>query len=373
MSQHNRRADDKPQKAAPSQVIIKKIKKVSGHGHHGGSWKVAYADFVTAMMAFFLLMWLLNSTSEEQKRGISNYFGPYGHSMGAGGSGGVMGGLTLQKDGIYTDDKKSISQINPAYQVDPDMQQGDGFVEDGRNTNKKTPSEKSSVNAAKMDQLKKEEAKKASDANLKKMADDYQNKLFEEVESNLRQAIASDSGLKDLAKNLLVEKTPEGLRIQIVDENGLSMFPSGSAEMYDYTKKLLQKVGSVIQKLPNKISITGHTDAKPFSNSNSYGNWELSTDRANASRRALINFQVVSDRITSVVGKADTEPLIATDPESERNRRISIVLLREGDSLPTNKGQAAKVSEAEGAVHTKFTNALGEENRLPRKEPILKN
>jgi len=135
--------------------------------------------------------------------------------------------------------------------------------------------------------------------------------------------------LQDLKDHLLVDQTPEGMRIQIVDQEGESMFPSGSAQMYETTRKLLDLVADAVRQLPQQIAIKGHTDSTPYSGDNGYSNWELSTDRANSSRRALMQAGLPAQRIASVVGLADTEPLTADDPTAAKNRRISIILLRE--------------------------------------------
>ena len=156
-----------------------------------------------------------------------------------------------------------------------------------------------------------------------------EQELFKEIKENLVKEMESTAELKDLLKNLVIDETDEGLRIQIIDQDQQSMFPSGSAKMYDYTKKLLEKVGQAVQNVPNKLSISGHTDATPFNNDGDYGNWELSTDRASSSRRVLKDSGIDNDRISSVVGKAETEPLDKDDPKSPQNRRISIVLQRQ--------------------------------------------
>lgn len=314
-------------------IIIKKIIK-GGHGHHGGAWKVAYADFVTAMMAFFLLMWLLNATSEEQKRGISNYFGPAGDMVGAGGSGGILGGLSIESEGNFQDTNTSASMTaetvkNEASASDTDTDDNNGMgatqnqdqeQADTSEAAKTDPADKALDQAEAAEQFDREAAEVGME--------EYEQSLFKEAEHLLRQAIQSVPDLKDLAENLIVENTPEGLRIQIVDKNRYSMFPNGSAVMNAQTKQLLHQVAKVIEKLPNKISIAGHTDSKPFSNKSGYSNWELSTDRANATRRALLEQGLASNRLTAVVGKADNEPLIVEKPDSDQNRRISITLLR---------------------------------------------
>lgn len=318
-------------------IIIKKIKKVEGHGHHGGAWKVAYADFVTAMMAFFLLMWLLNATSEEQKRGISNYFGPYGNAQGAGGSGGILGGLSVQSKGMWTDNKTSPTVVSPSVKVEMTEEAGYGdevggeLEEDGYHEEKRDE-----VMAVKKEGEIEEDATSLSEKGLKDALEKTEAKEFKQAEEALKQAIETIPDLKELAKNLIIDNTPEGLRIQIIDHKGLSMFPIGSSKMHEYMKKLLQQIAKITMNLPNKLSISGHTDSNPYANTKSYSNWELSSDRANASRRILLDAGLASERIYSVVGKAHTEPLIKSDPKSERNRRISIVLRKQ--RLDSDKG-----------------------------------
>lgn len=290
-------------------IVIKKVIK-GGGGHHGGAWKVAYADFVTAMMAFFLLMWLLNATTEEQRRGISEYFDPTPMevSSSTSGAGGVMGGLTVSEVGARATDTQPIVH----------------------NENTPSPNVKSQVDP---EQLSKEQLQ----AELQKREDAE----FENVKEQIEQAI-QNSDLKDLAKNLIVDMTPEGLRIQIVDRDGESMFPSGSAQPFEKTVKLLGIVSEIIKKMPNQISIRGHTDSTPYSKGANYTNWELSADRANASRRVLLTDGIEAKKISNVVGKADTEHLKTDAPKDPQNRRISIILLRDSLTKPlTNKKSAA--------------------------------
>lgn len=290
-------------------IIIKKIKKAGHEGHHGGAWKVAYADFVTAMMAFFLLMWLLNATSEDQKRGISNYFGPPGDSFGAGGSGGFLGGLSLDSKGNY---KKT--QVNSTLESAEENDENKSNTMEG--------GEEEGINSPDSDHDKKILLKEARD-----IVDKNEDEIFQKAAQELKQAIEKVPELKELQKSLIIEKTPEGLRIQIVDQQKYSMFPKGSFEMYSHTRQLLGLVAKVVQKLPNKISISGHTDSHLFSNDQKYSNWELSADRANASRRVLLDMDIAANRIINITGKADTEPLVPGNPADDKNRRISIVLL----------------------------------------------
>lgn len=275
-------------------IIIKKIKKGGGHGHHGGAWKIAYADFVTAMMAFFLLMWLLNATSEEQKRGIANYFDPITIGEHNGGGSGVMGGQSVtEADGAQ---QSSTSQVT-IKKSDP-QEKGEG---------------------GKTVQTKYQETDDEAIIN--------EEQTFQQVKEDLEKAMENSPELKEMLKNLIVDETPEGLRIQIVDQNEKSMFPSGSSAMYDHTKNLLRQVASIIHKVPNKLAISGHTDATPY-NTKNYGNWELSSDRANASRRALEENGVLDQKFASVIGKASEESFVKDNPFAAQNRRLSIVLLR---------------------------------------------
>jgi len=290
----------------PVPVIIKKVKKASHEAHHGGAWKVAYADFVTAMMAFFLLLWLLNATTEEQKQGISNYFAPEAVSYSQSGAGGMLGGRTPTKKGA---NKSPSSPTGIVVPLPREKKEHDNDGE-GRSPNTKKGEGKSPH--AKKGEGPAEKEEKA----LKKAAED------------LRQAIEKTPELKGLTKNLLIETTPKGLRIQLVDRNNIALFPLGSANMHPHTKNLLKKVAELAAKMDNKIAIEGHTDATPYADASGYTNWELSADRANSTRRMLQSFGVEGARVVEVIGKAEREPLIKENPRDPRNRRISITLLR---------------------------------------------
>ncbi len=338
-------------------IIIKRVKK-GAHGHHGGAWKLAYADFVTAMMAFFLLLWLLNAVTEEQLQGIADYFAPTTVSQSNNGAGGMLGGQVMGKGAqtsnsappavalslppptigeggeSLTDPKEGMSDQDLEGLSDkPNEQPGTGLAASGtgkpqKNNNK----EQATANAAKavpgkdqqLSQAEITEQQLAEAQAAKEQAD------FEKAQAALKQAINSIPELAKLADSLLVDNTPEGLRIQIVDQEGLAMFPSGSADMFGHTHALLNLVGRVIKQLPEKISISGHTDSVPFSGQNNYSNWELSADRALAARRVLTaEGGVPKDRVERVIGQADTEPLLKDDPTNPRNRRLTIVLLRQ--------------------------------------------
>lgn len=291
-------------------IIIKKIKKVSGHGHHGGAWKVAYADFVTAMMAFFLLMWLINTTTPEQKRGIADYFAPASVSQSTSGSGGILGGTALSTDGARS---SGVDAMLPNV--------SSAAAKPGNTTSQPTDESAS------------------SDADVTEEALDKARSLREQAEfaateQSIRQAMQSMPELAELSKQLIIDQTPEGLRIQIVDQEGRPMFTGNSAEPTDRAKKLLKAVAGVVVKLPNRLSISGHTDATAAPAGKS--NWEVSSARADVARRILQSAGIPQDRIYQVAGKAESEPLFPDDPYLPGNRRISIVLLRESPVLPSD-------------------------------------
>jgi chemotaxis protein MotB len=288
-------------------ILIKKVKKVVGHGHHGGAWKVAYADFVTAMMAFFLLMWLINTTDPEQKRGIAEYFAPASVSATTSGSGGILGGTSLGDDGA-----KSSGSMSVITELAPEAPQ-DAPQEAGQSSN---------LAAASEEALREEIARREAAE-------------FASAAASLRQAMQSMPELAELSKQLIIDQTPEGLRIQIVDQEGRSMFDRNSARPNARAQLLLRAVAKVIVQLPNRISITGHTSAVAGSSrASAPGDWALSAQRADASRLILQAAGVDPDRVYSVSGKAGSDPLYPDDPTLAGNRRISIVLLREAPVLP---------------------------------------
>ncbi len=257
-------------------IIIKRVKKAA-HAHHGGAWKIAYADFVTAMMAFFLLLWLLNSVTQEQLEGISNYFAPVSASSATSGAGGVLGGQTISEPGAS---QSATSRDSVTVELPP-PKAGTGGKDNSENTEGKSPEEVASEDALK----KKEEEQ------------------FEDAKAQLEATMEGIPQLKNLKDSLMIDNTPEGLRIQLVDKDGLSMFPGGGSELYLHTKKRLEVVAEIIRKLPQNVSISGHTDATRFAGRESYSNWELSADRANAARRWLQQSKIPESRIDRVVGK----------------------------------------------------------------------
>ncbi|MDB5490217.1 MAG: ompA family protein [Micavibrio sp.] len=286
-------------------IIIKKIKKVSA-GHHGGAWKVAYADFVTAMMAFFLLLWLLNVTTEEQKNAISNFFDPT-HPMvsdSQSGAGGVMGGTTIATEGAQTSTVQNITVAQNSGATVKGTHVGNPKGKDGDLRN------------ASVQKL---------EAELRKREDER----FANAKQQMEQEIEKTPELAELKKHLMVDITPEGLQIQIVDQAGEPMFPSGSAAMFPKTTTLIKLAAEVIKKMPNQISVRGHTDSTPYKPGSDYTNWELSSDRANATRRVLRDSGIDEKRLSNVMGKADTDPLLKDKPTDAQNRRLTILMLRE--------------------------------------------
>lgn len=299
-------------------IIIKRVKKVAG-GHHGGAWKVAYADFVTAMMAFFLLLWLLNVTTSVQRDAIANFFDPTHPQVSdsRSGAGGVMGGTSIATEGAMTSTMQEISLPQHSGKTKKDRDIGD------------TGGKDKDLKSVKAEELKSE---------LKNRED----QRFEEAKKALEKEIEKMPEMAELKKHLLVDITDEGLRIQIIDQEGEPMFPSGSAQMYDKTRKLVILAANAIQKMPNDISIRGHTDSNKFKSDNQYTNWELSADRANATRRVLENAGIVETRLSNVMGKSDTDHLLPDKPFDAKNRRISIVLEREKlETLLARDGSAA--------------------------------
>ncbi|MCP5365114.1 MAG: OmpA family protein [Hyphomicrobiales bacterium] len=297
-------------------IIIKKIKKAD-HAAHGGAWKVAYADFVTAMMAFFLLLWLLNAVSQEQLQGISDYFAPISTRASTSGGGGLMAGQTIDSSGVFNATKR---QTHTFAQFDR-RDTGEKWESRGAHLSDTQPEGENSSSTLKTGEGE-------DDAENQAALAAEENRQFQLAQEQLREAVAVSPELSELASSLIIDVTPEGLRIQIVDQDGLPMFPRGSATMYTHTQKLIEKVAGVVAAMPQLLEISGHTDAMPFQSKSGYSNWELSSDRAQAARRALIEAGIIEGRTARVVAKAATEPLDPEHPNSPANRRLSILVLR---------------------------------------------
>jgi len=295
-------------------IVIKKVKKVVGGGHHGGAWKVAYADFVTAMMAFFLLMWLINTTSPEQRRGIAEFFAPASVSRTSSGAGGLLAGTSFATEGVRNGQS---APINAA--AEP------------QNT---STAESTSDN----DAAASSGGEAVPDANALSQARNLRESAqFSRAEIAIRQAMEDMPDIAELSRQVLVEQTPEGLRIQLIDQEGRSMFASGQAQPNDRARRLLTTIAGAISQLPNRISISGHTDGSAPGGEYS-SNWDLSSARANAARRILEQSGVPADQIYQIAGRADSEPLFPDDPTLPGNRRIAITLMRGAAPLPADHG-----------------------------------
>ena len=303
---------------ADQPIIIKRIKKAD-HAHHGGAWKVAYADFVTAMMAFFLLMWLINTTTPEQKRGIADYFAPQSIAQTLSGSGGVLGGKVMGQEGARAGGAVSVFQNNSP----PAKANNSHSAQNGASQGGATNRQGSSGDAQSQD---------AENSNSS-----AQDGEFAHAAEAIHQAIKDNPDIAALSQQVVMDRTPEGMRIQLVDQDGRPMFQQGTAVPMPYTRRLLEAVAKVIDRLPNRVSISGHTEAKQFSTSGGMSNWELSSARANAGRVILTAAGLDSDRVYEVAGKAGSEPLLPEDPNASANRRLSIVLLREAPPVPIGR------------------------------------
>ena len=288
-------------------IIVKRIKKVEGGGH-GGAWKIAYADFVTAMMAFFLLMWLLGSTAQGDLEGIADHFqNPLKVSL-LGGSGAGDSSSVIPGGG--EDLTRSIGQVKR------------GDVDASRTIN---------LDAAR---ARYPEPGEGTDLD----AEMRERGRLIDLKGRIEAIIEADPDLRPYQNQILMDITNEGLRIQLVDEQNRPMFATASAELRPYTRDLLRMIGRALNDVPNRLSLSGHTDAAPFAGGErGFSNWELSSNRANASRREMIAGGLEPGRVARVVGLAETIPLVEDNPLDPANRRISIIVMnrRTDDALRT--------------------------------------
>jgi chemotaxis protein MotB len=265
------------------QIIIVRRRRRKVHDHHGGVWKVAYADFVTAMMAFFLVMWLIGAGTKQQRAAISEYF--KNPSM-------VQGQSTMASTGKMGPGGASTSMIKLGGALDHPV------------------------------------SAKPSPTEIDKLAKEQEKRRLEQLMQDLKEAIAKSQAMAPFKDQLLLDITSEGLRIQIVDKQNRPMFDTGSGALKSYTVQILHELAGFVNQVPNSISISGHTDSAPYVRADSaYGNWELSADRANAARRTLIEGGMLTDKVARVVGLAASVPFDKHDPAAAINRRISIVVM----------------------------------------------
>ena len=297
---------------AKSTIVIKRIKK-GGHGGHGAAWKIAYADFVTAMMAFFLLMWLLGSTTRGDLQGIADYFQSPLKVALSGGSGAGDATAVIQGGG-------------------PNLTQAVGQVKNGENeTRKKRPHE------------------------LRRELEKLERERMEKLKGRVDAAILNNPRLAEYRHQIRVEVTPDGLRIQIIDDFNRPMFELGSSIVQPYMREILRAIGGVINEVDSRIALSGHTDSAPYAGGErGYSNWELSADRANASRRELVAGGLGRDRVVRVVGLADSSLMNKDDPRSPLNRRIAIIVLNKLAEDRLNKAngdiEAGTVEEVQEAL-----------------------
>jgi chemotaxis protein MotB len=282
-------------------IVIKRIKR-GGGAAHGGAWKIAYADFVTAMMAFFLLMWLLGSATKAKLAGIADYFNTPLKIAMSGGSG--AGDATSIIQGGGTDLTRRAGQVKQ------------GEIESSK---------------SRADQEKQESSR------------------LQDLKSKLEKAIDSNVKMAQFKKQVKLDITSEGLRIEIVDDQNRPMFDSGGAVMKPYTRDILREIGRTLNEVPNRISLSGHTDAVPYSGGEAgYSNWELSADRANASRRELVAGGLEDGKVLRVVGLGSAIPLDKANPNSPVNRRISIIVMnRKAEEAITKESRQIPASTAE--------------------------
>ncbi|PWS38300.1 hypothetical protein DFH01_03145 [Falsiroseomonas bella] len=355
-------------------IVLKKVEE-GGHGHHGGAWKVAYADFVTAMMAFFLLMWLLNATTEEQRRGIADYFAPtnvLGRSTT--GSGEPFGGRTPHASEQMTQDTGAVRVERGPLPVLPDVETEDDSTvvarpvpmregpegEDEENDPRRVRTARADAPPGDVAQEAREwdaprarradgtgeatDPRNLSDAELRAEHERRERAAFEQAAEEIRRMVAGDPALAELGRQLRIEQVPEGLRIQLLDADGQPMFALGGAAPNERARQLIARVAQVAARLPNAIAITGHTDATPFRGGGDRSNWDLSAERANATRRLLAEAGLAEGRIRSVAGYAERQPLLPDQPTAAANRRVAITLLREPPPPPRQEAAAPRAA-----------------------------
>lgn len=314
-------------------VIVRRVKKGGHAAHHGGAWKVAYADFVTAMMAFFLVLWLMAATTKPERASISEYFRnpspltgqsptPAPGMAGPGGASTSMiklGGATDVSRGNSNDPFQNHQAERPVPQ------------EDEREREKKQ---------------------------------------LEVLKQELEEAISKSQALEPFKDQLLLDLTPEGLRIQIVDKQNRPMFDIGSAALKTYTRDILRELSQFINHVPNRISITGHTDITAYNAAHGYSNWELSADRANAARRALLDGGMADDKVTRVVGLSSSVLFDKTQPDNPINRRISIVVMTKAAEAAALAGSGQEVALSPTVQDADIQAAQGAPAPAPAAAPV---
>lgn len=327
---------------AEGPILVRRVRRRK-RGFHGGAWKVAYADFVTAMMAFFLVMWLIGVGTRQQRAAIAEYF--KNPSM-------TPGTATIAPSGKFGPGGASDSMIKLGGAMN--LPHGPGKDRHGARVRK------SDVE----DALK--QARQADKARL------------EELMKQLHAAIQNSRALAPFKDQLLLDITPEGLRIQIVDKLNRPMFDTGSASLKPYTVKILHELGASINEVPNEISISGHTDDAPYTREHTYSNWELSADRANAARRALLAGGLAADKISRVVGLAASVPFDKRNPADPVNRRISIIVMTDqaekaARSRDMADGKPTMPVQPTASLPTARSDTVVAQARLPLPPPAIRH
>jgi chemotaxis protein MotB len=318
-------------------IVIVKRKRAGEGGHHGGAWKVAYADFVTALMAFFLVMWLVTSVSKDQRAAIFEYF--KNPSMESGKS-----------------VKAAPGQAGPGGASTSPIDLGGGL-----DAPKSNP-----VNA---DGLGQPVNSKVTEDQVKNLANEAEKRQLESLMDELKEAIDKSQALQPFKDQLLLDITPEGLRIQIVDKQNRPMFDLGGTRLKDYTTNILHEVAKYLNTVPNRISLSGHTDAKPYTGVRGYSNWELSADRANAARRALLDGGLKADKIARVVGLASSVLFDRQNPYNPINRRISIIVMTKTAEAKALSTDAADVDATRERIESSPTPPTAGAPPLPAATP----
>lgn len=314
---------------AEQQIIIRKSEDHDDHDHHGGGWKVAYADFMTAMMAFFLLLWIISAADEQKLQGLAEFFTP-AESTIMGGQ-GFLDGQVFGPEGVFSGIEGDSFQVQPpSFGRDAPISPPDDspreleprvVVEYAENPQRDAWDVFEAAGAASA-----EDKENVVDPAL--LAErEVRAARLDEVADEIQAAVAANLALVELESNLRIDRTPDGLLVQIVDQENRPMFASGSAKIDAATRELVQIIGLAVADLVYPLAISGHTDAVPFTTRSDYGNWELSADRANATRRTLLEAGVGPERISRVSGLADTMPLNAASPNAAENRRITMLLI----------------------------------------------
>jgi len=334
---------------AEQQIIIRKSEDHDDHDHHGGGWKVAYADFMTAMMAFFLLLWIISAADEQKLQGLAEFFTP-AESTIMGGQ-GFLDGQVFGPEGVFSGiDGDSFQVQPPSFGRDTPISPPDDSPRDLEPRVVVEYAETPQRDAWDVFEAAGAASAEENQIDPAILAErEVRAARLDEVADEIQAAVAANLALVELESNLRIDRTPDGLLVQIIDQENRPMFASGSAKVDAATRELVQIIGLAVADLDYPLAITGHTDAVPFTTRSDYGNWELSADRANATRRTLMEAGVGQERISRVSGLADTMPLNAASPNAAENRRITMLLIYPDPLAGLNTGGEADPASTQSA------------------------